>query len=181
MVDETAYIETTFSFHRYRSRLLGGVRYARGAASYLGTMFDVGPQGRVTLGECAMVHGARIICDAEISIGDYALISWNVVLMDTYRLPRNVTERRKELELSSARPLRIPSGNVLAKPIRIERNVWIGFDACILPGVTIGEGSVVGARAVVTEDVPPYTVVGGNPARAVRRIEPGRHRSENLC
>jgi len=125
IVNETAYIETTFSFHLYRSRLAGGVQYGRGAASYLGTMFDVGPRGRVTLGEYAMVHGVRIICDAEITIGDYALISWNVVLMDTYRLPRNITERRKELELGATRELRIPGGNVSAKPIRIERNVWI--------------------------------------------------------
>ncbi len=178
IVDESAYIETAFSFHLYRSRLPGGVQYGPGAASYLGTMFDVGPQGRVKLGECAMVHGARIICDAEITIGDYALISWNVVLMDTYRLPQNITARRKELELACTREMRVPCGGVSAKPIRIERNVWIGFDACVLPGVTIGEGSVVGARSVVTKDVPAYTVVGGNPARVVRQLEPGRHRSD---
>jgi acetyltransferase-like isoleucine patch superfamily enzyme len=54
----------------------------------------------------------------------------------------------------------------------IEQNVWIGFEACVLPGVTIGEGSIVGARAVVCEDVPPYTVVGGNPARFIRQLDP---------
>ncbi|MEY2467292.1 MAG: hypothetical protein QOD03_1813 [Verrucomicrobiota bacterium] len=171
LVDETAYIETTFSFLFYRSELSGGVEYGRGASTYLGTMFDVGPRGRVKLGECALVHGARIICDAEVSIGDYALISWNVVLMDTYRLPVNASERRKELELVPARQLRLASANVPAKPIRIERNVWIGFDACILPGVTIGEGSVVGAKSVVTENVPPFTVVAGNPARPIRQLD----------
>jgi acetyltransferase-like isoleucine patch superfamily enzyme len=172
VVDETAYIETTFSFQFYRSRLPGGVEYKRGASTYLGTMFDVGPRGRVTLGECALVHGARIICDSEIFIGDYALISWNVVLMDTYRVPLNAQERRKELELISTRETRIAGGNFPAKPIRIERNVWIGFDACVLPGVTIGEGSVVGAKSVVTENVPPFTVVAGNPARVIRQLDP---------
>jgi len=58
-----------------------------------------------------------------------------------------------------------------AKPISIRHNVWIGFDCVVLPGVTIGEGSVVGARSVVTEDVPPYTIVAGNPARVIRKIE----------
>ena len=43
--------------------------------------------------------------------------------------------------------------------IRIERNAWIGFDACILPGVTIGEGAIVGAKSVVTQDVPAFAVV----------------------
>jgi acetyltransferase-like isoleucine patch superfamily enzyme len=59
-----------------------------------------------------------------------------------------------------------------ARPIRIGRNVWIGFDACVLPGVTIGEGSIVGARSVVVEDVPPFTVVAGNPARFIRHLHP---------
>ncbi|HEX4644811.1 MAG TPA: acyltransferase [Verrucomicrobiae bacterium] len=177
-VDRTAYIETTFSFHFYRSRLPGGVQYGRGASTFLGAMFDVGPRGRVKLGDYALIHGARIICDDEISIGDYALISWNVVLMDTYRLPLNPESRRKELESLATRPLRLAAANVPARPIRIERNVWIGFDACILPGVTIGEGAVVGAKSVVTENVPPYTVVAGNPARVIRRLkqkETSRH------
>jgi acetyltransferase-like isoleucine patch superfamily enzyme len=172
VVDESAYIETTFSFSFFRSQLPGGVVYGRGASTYLGTMFDVGPRGRVTLGECALVHGARIICDSEISIGDYALISWNVVLMDTYRVPTNPAQRRQELELVPTRELRLACADVPAKPIRIERNVWIGFDACVLPGVTIGEGSVVGAKSVVTENVPPFTVVAGNPARMIRQLDP---------
>lgn len=170
VVDETAYVETTFSFELFRSQQPAGVSYGRGASTYLGTMFDVGPEGRVTLGECALVHGARIICDSEISIGDYALISWNVVLMDTYRVPFGIGARRAELELA-AHSHRAPQAQVSARPIRIEPNVWIGFDACVLPGVTIGRGAVVGARSVVTEDVPPYAVVAGNPARVVRRLE----------
>ena len=58
-------------------------------------MFDVGPRGRVSLGEYALVHGARIICDSAVEIGDHALISWNVVLMDTYRIPFDPAERRR--------------------------------------------------------------------------------------
>lgn len=57
---------------------------------------------------------------------------------------------------------------VVAKPIRIERNVWIGSGATIIGGVTVGENSVIGAAAVVTRDVPPNTLVGGNPARVIR-------------
>lgn len=59
---------------------------------------------------------------------------------------------------------------VIAKPIRIERNVWIGAGATIIGGVTIGENSVVGAGSVVTRDVPSNTLVGGNPAKVIRSI-----------
>lgn len=60
---------------------------------------------------------------------------------------------------------------VKTAPIKICDRVWIGFNAIILKGVTIGEGAVVGAGAVVTRDVEPYTVVAGNPARVVRVLE----------
>lgn len=171
VIDETAYIETTFSFYFYRSQKLAGVEYGRGASTYLGTMFDVGPNGQVKLGDYALVHGARIICDAEVIIGQYALISWNVVLMDTYRVPLNPAARREELRRVPMRSLRLACADVPARPVRIERNVWIGFDSVVLPGVTVGEGSIVGARSVVTENVPAFTIVAGNPARVIRRIE----------
>ncbi len=60
--------------------------------------------------------------------------------------------------------------NVISKEIVIESKVWIGFDVVILKGVTIGEGAVVGARSVVTKDIPPWTVVVGNPARVVKYL-----------
>jgi hypothetical protein len=119
VVDETAYVETTFSFRFFRSTQPRGVEYGRAASTYLGTMFDVGPNGRVTLGEYALVHGARIICDSEITIGDYALISWNVVLMDTYRVPTDATGRREELKAVPRRKPRLASALVLSKPIHI--------------------------------------------------------------
>jgi acetyltransferase-like isoleucine patch superfamily enzyme len=175
-VDETAYVETTFSFHLYRSRQPVGVRIGRGASTYLGTMFDVGPGGKVTLGDYALVHGARIICDLSIEIGSHALISWNVVLMDTYRFPIDPIMRRQALErLANRQPDAVAEETSHARPVTIGPNVWIGFEACILPGVTIGEGSIVGARSVVFEDVEPYSVVAGNPARLIRRLESGEN------
>jgi acetyltransferase-like isoleucine patch superfamily enzyme len=178
-IDETAYVETTFSFCLFRSQEPVGVRIGRGASTYLGTMFDAGPRGRITLGDYALVHGARIICDAEVQIGAYALISWNVVLMDSYRFPTDVSERRRALQrlaMGWPRPVDAAMWSDLKtvpepRPVRIGSNVWIGFDACVLPGVTIGDGAVIGARSVVVHDVPAYSVVAGNPARVVRRLD----------
>lgn len=170
-VHESAYIETTFSFALYRSSQPRGVTIGKGASTYLGTMFDAGPHGEIRVGDFALIHGARIICDAEIEIGDYALISWNVVLMDSYRVPFDAAERRAELQRVAQRRPRVFDASVPARPVRIGRNVWIGFDACVLPGVTIGEGAVVGARSVVMYDVPAYAVVAGNPAQTIKMLE----------
>jgi acetyltransferase-like isoleucine patch superfamily enzyme len=65
----------------------------------------------------------------------------------------------------------------IGKPIVIERNVWIAAGATVIGGVTVGENSVVAAGSVVTRDVPPNTLVGGNPARIIRSI--GGNRKEH--
>ena len=59
----------------------------------------------------------------------------------------------------------------IMKPVLIGNNVWVGCRAIILKGVTIGEGAVVAAGAVVTKDVPPFTLVAGNPARVIREVK----------
>jgi acetyltransferase-like isoleucine patch superfamily enzyme len=171
VLDETALIETTYSFRTYRSEEPVGLEMARGAGIYTGTILDVGPHGRLRLGQCALVTAVQIICDAEIEIGDYALISWNVILMDTYRVPPDVSGRRRALEQAAQCAPPSVDGETVARPIHIGNNVWIGFDACVLPGVSIGDGVVVGARSVVVEDVAPYTIVAGNPARIIRRLD----------
>ena len=56
------------------------------------------------------------------------------------------------------------------KPVHLKRNCWIGAGATILPGITVGENAVVAAGAVVTKNVEPNTVVGGNPAKIIRRL-----------
>ena len=58
----------------------------------------------------------------------------------------------------------------LPDPVTVGNDVWIGGGVTILPGVTIGDGSVIGAGSVVTHDVPPHTLVAGNPARIIREL-----------
>lgn len=154
--EETSYIGSSYNFSRYCSERKVGVQL--GSYAVLGsTILDVGPRGKVTIGEHAIITDAYIICDHEVEIGPYALVSWNVVLMDAYRRP-----------VWQAGPA--GEGMPPARGIRLGRNCWVGFEVCVLPGVTIGEGSIVGARSVVREDVPPYTIVAGNPARVIRDL-----------
>lgn len=170
---EGAYVETTYAFREMRSRIPHAVQLGRGAQVYLAVMFDMGRDARVSLGDYASMTGGRLICDEAITIGAYSLISWNVVLMDTYRLPLDPVMRRQVLKTIGRRAERVMAhADMPARPVSIGENVWIGFDACVLPGVTIGQGAIVGAKSVVFEDVEPFTVVAGNPARMLRRIDP---------
>jgi acetyltransferase-like isoleucine patch superfamily enzyme len=63
-------------------------------------------------------------------------------------------------------------------PVKIKKNAWIAIGSIILPGITIGEGSIVAAGAVVTKDVPPHTMVGGVPARVIKELELSNHKSK---
>jgi acetyltransferase-like isoleucine patch superfamily enzyme len=157
--DATAYLGTSYSFRQYRSTAGCGLRLGRGASLGDATLLDVGPRGCVTVGAFALVSGACLICDASIEIGDHTLIAWNVVVMDSYRVAGEGPQRWRSLP-ALAKP----------RPVCIGSNVWIGFEACVLPGVRVGEGSIIAARAVVEGDVPAYSVVAGNPARVVRRL-----------
>jgi acetyltransferase-like isoleucine patch superfamily enzyme len=179
VLHETAYLETTYSFELCRSLEAEAVQIGRGSSIYLGVMFDLGPTAKVNIGQFTLMNGSRIICDSAIHIGDYCLLSWNTVLMDSYRVPVESPLRRVWLEKVAQRALGELQPSLPAKPIHIANNVWIGFDSCVMAGVRIGEGSIVGARSVVVEDVPPFTAVAGNPARIIRQLEPGNDRSIN--
>jgi maltose O-acetyltransferase len=112
----------------------------------------------IRLGRNAFINYNCIFLDcAPIEIGD-DLQMGPAVQLYTALHPLDRNERR--------------SGVESARPIRLGRDVWIGGGAIILPGVTIGDGSVVGAGSVVVRDVPPDSVVVGNPARIVRALDP---------
>jgi len=149
-----------------------GLSLGRGAAIYKNTRFDVGARGRIEIGNFVMINGAEIICDDRLRIGAYSLISWNVVVMDSYRAPRPIADRRNYLRALSEDSGRAVNLASAAHAIDIGENVWIGHDVVVLPGVSIGNGSVVGARSVVVDRIPDYCIAAGNPARIIRRLEP---------
>lgn len=97
--------------------------------------------------------GCKFQDQGGIFIEDGALIGHNVVLATLNHAMR--PERR---------------GDMLPAPIHIGKQVWIGSNAAVLPGVTIGDGAIVAAGAVVTRDVPENTIVGGVPARVLRHL-----------
>jgi maltose O-acetyltransferase len=132
--------------------LLGGIGEA--AAIRPPLYMDYGAQ--TTIGARTFINFGCVILDgARVSIGSDVQIGPNVQIL-TATHPLEPGPRRARFET--------------AEPITIEDNVWLGGGVIVLPGVTIGRDSVVGAGAVVTKDIPPLTLAVGNPARVIRSL-----------
>jgi acetyltransferase-like isoleucine patch superfamily enzyme len=128
--------------------------------------------GEIRIGQyCFIGEHTKIWSAKEILIGDRVLIAHNVNIHDCNDHP--IDPKQRHLHYKSIISTGHPDDIFLEeKKIVIEDDVWIGFNATILKGVTIGKGAIVGACSVVTKDVAPYTIVVGNPARIVKTIKP---------
>ena len=135
------------------------------------------PDGEVIVGNNSYISTSTIICHSRIVIEDNVFIAWGCYLYDHDSHSIDYREREKDIlqQLADARAGRnfIENKNwsfVKSLPIKICSNAWIGMHCIILKGVTIGEGAIVGAGSVVTKNVAPWTIVGGNPARVLKEI-----------
>jgi acetyltransferase-like isoleucine patch superfamily enzyme len=124
---------------------------------------------RIRIGERAFIASkTQIVCAESVSIGSDVLISWGVTIVDHNSHSVRFSERsRDQIEWRDGKK---DWSTVKIAPVVIHDKAWIGFNAIVLKGVTIGEGAVVGAGSVVTKDVAPWTIVAGNPARTVREL-----------
>jgi acetyltransferase-like isoleucine patch superfamily enzyme len=128
-----------------------------GDESKIGTFVEI--QKGATIGKRVKVSSHTFICEG-VTIEDYAFIGHGVMFIND-RYPRAAN----------------PDGSLQTEedwsvvPTLVKRGASIGSNATILCGVTIGEGAIVGAGSVVTHNVPPYTIVAGNPARVLRSVE----------
>jgi len=113
--------------------------------------------GRIEIGNCVLMSpGSRISASDEITIGDGTMFANGAYVTDSDW--HTIYDRTKRDERVT--------------PVHIGRNVWLGDHATVLKGVTIGDNSVVAARAVVSKDVPANVVVAGSPARVVKELDP---------
>ena len=115
--------------------------------------------GEIKIGDyCLISPGASILSAEKIEIEDNCMIAANVYISDSDW--HGIYNRTRPFRCSA--------------PIQIKNNAWIGYQSIINKGVTIGENSVVAAGSVVCNDVPANTIVGGNPARPIKQINPNR-------
>lgn len=133
--------------------------------------------GHISIGNRCLISGVLISID-NIKIGDDVIIAWDTLVYDHNSHSINWMERKEdtygeyENYLKYGSPVANKNWSVVkSKPIIIENKVWIGTGCKIMKGVTIGEGAVIAAGSVVVKNVDPWTVVGGNPAQFIKRIE----------
>jgi galactoside O-acetyltransferase len=127
--------------------------------------------GDIRIGDRSFVGLANLTCYRGISIGDDVLVSWGVTVVD--HDSHNLNWELRKSDVREWARGRKDWSNVPHAPVVIADKAWIGFNVTVLKGVTIGEGAVVAACAVVTKDIPPYSLAAGNPAQVIRRLGPG--------
>jgi acetyltransferase-like isoleucine patch superfamily enzyme len=165
--------ESAQVFRKLRSRKPRAVVIGKHVSCYAGCSFSIGEGGQCRIGGFTLLNGALIMAEEKIEIGSHCLISWNVGIADSDFHPLDPAQRLVDAQaLAPYFKDRPPRPKLRTAPVKIADNVWIGMNAVILKGVTIGENCVVAAGSVVTKSVPPNTVVAGNPAVAVKQFEP---------
>ena len=137
------------------------------------------PNARIIIGNNTYIGSSMIIAKQSVTIGNNVLVAWGCVIYDNDSHSLNYLDRRKDTR-QVFEDYENHNGNFLfskdwslvkSAPIVIGDDVWIGMDALILKGVKIGNGSIIAAKSVVTKDVPPFTIVGGNPAVVIKQLE----------
>ena len=124
--------------------------------------FNISASGSsIVIGHHVGISGSTINATTSITIGDNTIIGSGCLITDTDSHPIGAENRRRPDYLKYTK----------SKPITIGNNVFIGARSIIMKGVTIGDGAVIGAGSVVTKDVPENTIVAGNPAVVIKKIE----------
>lgn len=140
-------------------------------------LFESG-KGIVIIGDNVYIGGSTIICRTKVEFENNIFVAWGSTFYDHDSHSLNYKDRQNDLaqqvkdyKLSKDFIANKDWSVVKTKPIKICSNSWIGMNVIILKGVTIGCGAIVAAGSVVTKDVEPWTMVGGNPAKFIKKIE----------
>jgi acetyltransferase-like isoleucine patch superfamily enzyme len=129
--------------------------------------------GNIRIGSRTFVGRSHLVCYRSLMIGDDVIMSWGITVVD-----HDSHSLEWEKRCNDVRDWGKGQKNwqhIAHAPVVIGNKAWVGFNVSILKGVTIGEGAVIGACSVVTRDIPPYSVVVGNPARVVRSLSAASH------
>lgn len=136
-----------------------------------GILCVFGKKGSIQIGEYSYLgENSRINSISNIYIGKNVLIAHNVNIYDNDSHEIDFYEREIGFKGLLNQGAIFLEGRINASPVSIQDNVWIGMNSIVLKGVTIGKGAIISAGSVVTKNVPPFTIVAGNPAKVIKEI-----------
>ena len=143
-----------------------------GAGAYIGKNAWINinsSAARLTIGAGTVIgNDLTVTCGSRVTVGEGVLMSARIALLD--QLHDYDSWLEPQLSGRSTEPPHFSWAMTEARPVSIGPGTWLGIGVAVLPGVTIGEGCVVGANAVVTQDLPDYSIAVGVPARVLRNL-----------
>lgn len=168
---ETSYVASSYGFSMFNADTIDAFKIGRASGCYDNATLITTAAASISIGEFSIIQGSFFYCHKSITVGDHCMISWSAVLLDGW-IDENVSVdgRRQLLLAASQDKQRKLSITNKPEPIMIGNNVWIGFGSVIMPGITIGRGSIIGCKSYIVQDVPEYAIVTGNPAKVIRYL-----------
>lgn len=170
VVGEGTVIDSSFCFKHFFATGRTGLRAGRGV-TFWRTSLAAEENGLIEIGDHCYLANASLACAERITLGSRVVVAGGVTIVDSDFHPLSPAGRLADTVALSPRGDRARRPAVDVRPVVVEDDAWIGYNAAILKGVTVGEAAVVAPGAVVVRDVPPGAYVAGNPARPV---DPGR-------
>lgn len=163
-VGDDVVIDSSFCFKHFFARGHTGLRVGRRVTLWR-TSLAADADGLIEIGDHTYIANAALVCTRRITIGRRVMIAGGVTIADSDFHPIAPALRLADTIALSPVGDRTHRPPIDVRPVRIGDDVWIGFNAAILKGVTVGDGAVVAPGAVVLRDVPAGAFVAGNPAR----------------
>lgn len=147
----------------------GGKLSVGDGSIFSGRIFMDRPNVQISIGSRSSFGRSLIVAAESVQIGSDVHVSWGVNIVDSHFHSMEFNHRSQDVKRGMLGQKNWD--HIEVRPVKICDKAWIGFGVSILPGVTIGEGAIVGAASVVTKNVEPWTVVAGNPAAIIRKLE----------
>ncbi len=162
-VGENSVIDSSITFKHFFSKLTPGLVIGNNVTIYMSSLATE-KEGYIEIGNYSYLSNATIVCHTKVIIGQYVFIARGATIVDSDFHPIDAANRLIDTVAISTIGDKTKRPVFGSAQVIIEDDVWIGFNATILKGVTIGKGSVVQPGTVVSKDVPPGSIVSGNPA-----------------
>jgi len=161
-------IDSSFCFKHFFSTLRVGLLVGNNVTLWR-TALSTEENGSITIGDDCYITNASLVSSENIFVGNRVFIAGGVTIADADFHPLAPAARLADTIALSTIGNSKNRPPIRSSPVVIEDDVWIGYNATVLKGVTVGEGAVISPGAVVIEDVAPGITVAGNPARPINR------------